>query len=37
MQPEDAGEPMDRALLICVSDYRYTEPPHGVPGELRRP
>ncbi|WP_406716652.1 substrate-binding domain-containing protein [Streptomyces althioticus] len=34
MQPEDAGEPMDRALLICVSDYRYTEPPHGVSGKL---
>ncbi|MFZ4152276.1 substrate-binding domain-containing protein [Streptomyces pseudogriseolus] len=34
MQPQDAGEPMDRALLIGVSDYRHTKPPHGVPGEL---
>ncbi|MET9164278.1 VWA domain-containing protein [Streptomyces sp. Akac8] len=34
MQPEDAGEPMDRALLIGVSDYRWTDPPHGVPGKL---
>ncbi|CAM5627639.1 hypothetical protein SALBM217S_04824 [Streptomyces griseoloalbus] len=25
---------MDRALLIGVSDYRHTKPPHGVPGEL---
>ncbi len=24
---------MDRALLIGVSDYRHTKPPHGVPGE----
>ncbi|MGX1302150.1 hypothetical protein RKD35_003638 [Streptomyces albogriseolus] len=34
MQPEDAGEPMDRALLIGVSDYRFTKRPHGVPGKL---
>lgn len=34
MQPEDAGEPMDRALLIGVSDYRFTKGPHAVPGEL---
>ncbi|MFC7510408.1 hypothetical protein ACFQV4_01895 [Streptomyces thermocarboxydus] len=34
MQPEDAGDPMDRALLIGVSDYRWTDPPHGVPGKL---
>lgn len=25
---------MDRALLIGVSDYRWTDPPHGVPGKL---
>ncbi len=34
MQREDAGEPMDRALLIGVSDYRFTKRPHGVPGKL---
>ncbi|MFH9330752.1 substrate-binding domain-containing protein [Streptomyces althioticus] len=34
MQPEDAGEPMDRALLIGVSDYRFTKGPHAVPGKL---
>ncbi|MDN3266672.1 substrate-binding domain-containing protein [Streptomyces sp. MA15] len=34
MQPQDAGEPKDRALLIGVSEYDFTKPPHGVPGDL---
>ncbi|MEQ8145647.1 substrate-binding domain-containing protein [Streptomyces sp. OP7] len=34
MEPQDAGEPMDRALLIGVSEYDFTEPPDGVPNDL---
>ncbi|TWD16132.1 caspase domain-containing protein [Streptomyces sp. T12] len=34
MQPQDAGESMDRALLIGVSEYDFTEPPDGVPNDL---
>ncbi len=34
MRSQDAGEPMDRALLIGVSDYRFTKGPHAVPGKL---
>ncbi|WP_231157324.1 substrate-binding domain-containing protein [Streptomyces sp. CNZ748] len=34
MQPQDAGESRDRALLIGVSEYDFTEPPDGVPNDL---